>query len=89
LDAYRDLVALRASTGALRSARYSTVYADGQVHVSLRGDGPEAVYVLVNAGTETVAVPLEAAGTLLWGEAVVQGGTIKLAPRRGAVLSSS
>jgi cyclomaltodextrinase / maltogenic alpha-amylase / neopullulanase len=88
LTTYRELIALRAATPALRSAPYETVHAAGLVYAARRGGGDGAVYVVANAGTEAVAVPLAGAGAVLWGDAVVEGTGVKVAPRRGAVVAT-
>jgi glycosidase len=85
LAAHRDLIALRHTHPALRARGYRHVSMDGHLYVFERFDTDERVLVAVNAGDDTASTPFTGDGALLWGSGSLDGGTITVPARSGAV----
>jgi len=94
LAAYRELLALRRKSPALRRGRLEVLHASGDVLAFLREGGGESVIVAVNRGSRAAAIQLRlAAGAGEWsvvfggGELTrVNSGLRLTVPSRGAVI---
>lgn len=90
-DAFKSLIALRATHSTLRHGAYTSLQADGSMYVFERADEQERIVVAVNAGDSAANVELEGPlgnyRTLWGGGGVTTNGAVRIAlpPRSGAV----
>jgi cyclomaltodextrinase / maltogenic alpha-amylase / neopullulanase len=86
LDAHRQLIALRHSHPALRTANYREVAADGHLYVFERFDNSERLLVAVNAGDDAASAEVgHHSLDILWGAGETAAGRVTLPARTGGV----
>ncbi len=88
LEYAKACIALRKAHDALRRGEYQRIYADGEVMAFMRSDDKEKIIVAFNVSNEEkiIELPFEKKPRVLFGKPAIQGNSVAISPRSGAVL---